>query len=294
MKGIHVTQALFEVAAGSVIGSHHRRDGENNQDSFAIYQDDKLTIGIVCDGCSDSKFSESGSRIGSRIILQSLVRQLKRYQYHWSTQPFPQSWSSDRRFWERTERDVTSAIHQLAQQMGESLTEQVSLHFLFTTIGFVITPTGGIFFSLGDGAIAINGDLFQIGPFPGNAPPYIGYQLINSRIGTENPELLAFRVHYEIPVADLDSFLIGTDGVFDLNKAAERNLPGKNDLVRPLSQFWEDDQYFRNPDMVNRILRQANQERNIFDTHTRALIRTDHGLLPDDTTLIVGRRRKEI
>ncbi|MBI5044495.1 MAG: protein phosphatase 2C domain-containing protein [Candidatus Levybacteria bacterium] len=291
-----MTRTLFELADGSVIGTHHRRNGENNQDASAIYQDDMLTIGIVCDGCSDSKFSESGSRIGSRLILQSLVKQLKRYYQStidWSTQPSPAAWSTDRRFWDRIERDTTSSLHQLAQQMGESLTEQIAMHFLFTTIGFIIAPTGGVFFSFGDGVIVVNGEVLQIGPFPGNAPPYIGYQLVNSRIGTENPELLKFQVHREIPLADLNTFMVGTDGVLDLKRSAERPLPGKSSRVRPLSQFWEEDQYFLNPDMANRLLRLANQEVHIFDPVTRALLKTEFGILPDDTTFIVGRRRKE-
>ncbi|MDO8622315.1 MAG: protein phosphatase 2C domain-containing protein, partial [bacterium] len=54
-----------------------------------------------------------------------------------------------------------------------------------------------------------------------------------------------------------------------------------------IDQFWTDDRYFRNPDMVRRRLTLVNRE--AVRAENGMLARTP-GLLPDDTTLVVIRR----
>ena len=63
----------------------------------------------------------------------------------------------------------------------------------------------------------------------------------------------------------------------------------KDELVGPLSQFWSEDRYFKNRDMLRRRLTIANRDVTRADWDERALI-IEHGLLPDDTTIITGRR----
>jgi hypothetical protein len=60
--------------------------------------------------------------------------------------------------------------------------------------------------------------------------------------------------------------------------------------VGPLSQFWTDDRYFANPDALRRRLTLINRESVRADFESRRLVRTP-GLLPDDTTVVVLRRR---
>jgi hypothetical protein len=86
---------------------------------------------------------------------------------------------------------------------------------------------------------------------------------------------------------ELHSFLLGTDGVCDLMQSAESHMPGKTEKVGPLSQFWQEERFFCNPDMVRRRL--AGIARDVT-TRSEAGIRKEAGLLTDDTTLIVGRR----
>jgi hypothetical protein len=57
-----------------------------------------------------------------------------------------------------------------------------------------------------------------------------------------------------------------------------------------LSQFWEEDRYFRNPDALRRRLALINSEYTHLDREAGVLIR-EPGLLPDDTTLVAIRRR---
>jgi hypothetical protein len=59
----------------------------------------------------------------------------------------------------------------------------------------------------------------------------------------------------------------------------------------PLSQFWDEDHYYENPDAVRRRLVLAN--RPLVRGEQRASGRRASGLLPDDTTIAVVRRRHE-
>jgi hypothetical protein len=86
----------------------------------------------------------------------------------------------------------------------------------------------------------------------------------------------------------VESILIGTDGVSDLIKAANCNLPGKSELVGEIGQFWEDDRYFKNPDAIRRQLALINREVTKPDWPEHQLTK-EVGLLPDDTTLVVMR-----
>jgi hypothetical protein len=160
----------------------------------------------------------------------------------------------------------------------------ISHYFLFTIVGALLTPTRAVFFSLGDGLLAVNEEVTVLGPFPGNAPPYLGYGLVNSALP---PEMLRFHIHRVLPLEELRTFLLGTDGVQELMQAAKSHMPGKTESVGPLSQFWQEERFFRNPDMARRRLAGIARDAT---TRTDGGIRKEAGLLPDDTTLIVGRR----
>jgi hypothetical protein len=155
--------------------------------------------------------------------------------------------------------------------MGECLAATVEELFLFTVVGAVVTERLGVVFAVGDGVIAVNGEA-RVLSFPGNAPPYLGYGLLGP-----GP---AFVVLAERPTAEVDSILIGTDGLASLMGAE----------APPLRRFWTDDLYFRNPAALTRRLTVANRPQARIDWDRRRVERTP-GLLPDDTSLIVLRRR---
>ncbi len=75
------------------------------------------------------------------------------------------------------------------------------------------------------------------------------------------------------------SLLLATDGVIDLEERAGGAVRGEEERVGPLDPFWTDDRFFRNPDMVRRRL--------------AVVSRGARGGLPDDTTVVVLRRRGE-
>lgn len=265
----------FDVAAGSVIGRDHRLDGKNNQDAFHIVSAERLTVAVVCDGCGSSPHSEVGAKIGAAMTAESLARHARRLSHLGVTALL-----------ERARLDVLAHLRVLACQMNDSLSRVVSDYFLFTVVGALLTPGSSTFFSIGDGVIVVNGEALRIGPFPGNEPPYLAYALLTE----SSSESLKFQMHRLMPTIEVHSLLIGTDGVAHLMEAAERNVPGRTEKVGHISQFWQDDHYLRNPDMIRRRLALVNRPVTKADWASQR-IHKENGLLPDDTTLVVMRRK---
>jgi hypothetical protein len=146
-------------------------------------------------------------------------------------------------------------------------------------------------FSLGDGLVYVNGQRVGPGRASNNAPAYLAYGLLAPAFPGLGPPAPRFQVFRTVPTAEVRSVVIGTDGAEDLAAVADRTVPGKAEGVGPLSQFWTDDGYFRNPDLLRRRLTQVNREAVKADPGEGGLKR-EPGLLPDDTTLVVIRRRR--
>jgi hypothetical protein len=181
---------------------------------------------------------------------------------------------------------VLSQLDILAQSLGGDYRKVVEEYLLFTIIGVVLTPETATFFACGDGVAIINGTEWPLGPYPGNMPPYLAYGLLESELRIDLSEV-KLQPFAEFVSEELESFLIGTDGVNDFVKHQDRMMPGLDREVGPLSQFWSDDRYFRgNPDLVSRQLRLVGRD---FPHNN-----PEHGVLSDDTTIIVGRRIPDV
>lgn len=285
----------YQLAAGTVIGMDHRKEmGEKNgQDGYVIRHS---TFGIVClvtDGCSTvirderavPSHSEVGAKVGGRMLAEVIVRHLTRWSETINAE-FTSNTAAT--FLKRVREDALAQLRVLANLMGPSFTEIINDYFLFTVVGIIITPWGAVAFSIGDGVIVVNNEVITLGPFPGNQPPYLSYGLVETSLKSSDPDALEFKVNKVLPPDTLRSFLIGCDGIGDLMKVEEVRLPGRMDVVGPLSQFWTDDTYFTNPDNVRRRLAIMNRVVHRPDWTERRLNK-ETGLLPDDTTLISGR-----
>jgi len=271
----------FQVAAGSVAGRDHTQVGKNNHDAYCFAMHDNIMAGIVCDGCSSGKHSEVGAKLIARLMLRQIVANQEKF-----------SGNEDAIIcmMQRVKNSALMYIQLLAEGMGMSFSQAINDYFLFTLVGTITFPNTSLIFSLGDGVFANNDELTTVGPFPGNAPPYLAYNLLDTELSRQNPELLDFNIHVVQPTDMVESIMIGSDGVCDFIGAAEQNMPGKDKLVGPLSQFWTEDRYFDNPDMIRRKLALTNRESVRLDRNGPSL-QKHPGLLADDTTLIVVRRR---
>jgi serine/threonine protein phosphatase PrpC len=257
----------FEIAGGSVTGRAHVAAGRNNQDAFCWASGADGVVAVVCDGCSSGSHSEVGAQLGSRLLVQAATRLLG-------------SNLDVADLLEQVGQDVMASLRVLARAMSmdaSSFARTVTDHFLFTIVGVVISARGATSFSLGDGLVVINGEGTQLGPFPNNEPPYLGYSLLRAqdRGGSEH---VTFKIHRSMAASEVQSLILGTDGVVELETVAERAIHGREEVVGPLSQFWSDDRFFKNPDMVRRRL-------TVLNRGPRG------GLLSDDTTLVVIRRK---
>lgn len=258
----------FEFAKGSIIGRDHRVAGKNCQDAMCDFNDadeDACFIGIVADGCGSSDHSEVGAKLGVRLAVNHIV-----------TDCF-----LDEESLETARQRLLNTLLVTVDAQMDWRSAIINDFFLFTLVGIMVTRERTTIFTIGDGYAAINGKEIDLGAYAGNQPPYIAYALTKTNM---DPELLKFKIHVDMPTSELQSFVIGTDGMHDFAKAAEKPLPGKAaELVGPVSQFWENDKFFRNPDMVRRRLMLVNG----------GIHATTAGHLSDDTTLIVGRRKQK-
>uniref|UniRef100_B8HVC2 PPM-type phosphatase domain-containing protein n=1 Tax=Cyanothece sp. (strain PCC 7425 / ATCC 29141) TaxID=395961 RepID=B8HVC2_CYAP4 len=268
-------QLRFEIAAGSIVGQEHVRLGRNNQDAFCIFLSEQMAIAVVCDGCGSAGQSEMGAQWGARSTVAAIGRQLR---------------VQDQLDWEVLRQDLLHQLLSMAKGMGDNLSQILSQYFLFTIVGAVITPGNANLFWLGDGVVMVNGQPQSCGPFSQNAPPYLAYGLMPPEQFIDWP--LTFQVQH-FRQEEIESILIGSDGVIDLIQAAEKPLPGGTAVVQPISQFWQEDHYFQNPDAVRRRLSLINRSAIKPDWSKQQLIRTK-GLLPDDTTLVVLRKSASV
>lgn len=280
----------FSVAGGSVPGTDHILPGQpgwvNCHDAYAWRQGEDFLIAVVCDGCGgkilDGEYqrppnSEVGAKIAVRLIVERIARMSS-----WFTGASSET-SLTNQFWDRVQAQVMAQISVLADSMGASLVQVVKDYFMFTFVGILITPRYTYVFGIGDGVYAMNGEVHEIGPFPQNSPPYLMYGLIGSSLAHHDSDQLKVRVHEVRPTEEVKHCFIGTDGVSELIARQVDFLPGKAETVGPLSQFWEGDAYFSNPDGIRRRLAIINRER----VQGAQIL---GGLLSDDTTFVVVRR----
>jgi len=250
----------FEYAIGTIIGRNHVLAGKNNQDAYRVISNEKFIIAAVCDGCGSGKHSEVGAKLGTRMVTEAIADLLN--QNLAITEP---------EFWDSVKINLLQKLKDFVTLSNGDL-EFVNDYLLFTIVGAVITPSETVTFSMGDGAIAINGKLNQIPAYPNNAPPYLAY-------GLYKPEAINFEIRDRLPTSELESLLIATDGIDDLVK------------VEDINQFWQEDRYFKNPDAVRRKLAMLNREETKPDWYKREMVKRS-GVLSDDTTLIVIRKSR--
>lgn len=304
----------FRIAAGSIVGADHlgRNDlikGDNNHDAHRYMNitssDGRTTEGIlavVADGCGGMprknqtrlgiRHSEVGAWIGLELLATTLTQQLSRLDLQEAL-----SFESASILLERTRQDLLAQLRVLANAMtpqNQSFTQTVNDYFLFTVVGALLTPLTTAIFSLGDGFYALNGEIKQLGPFPENRPPYLAYGLINPVDYADNQEQLHFQVLELLPTSKVNSLLVGTDGVADLIAAAEKQIPGSEESVGPISQFWNEPRYLTNRYAIYQRLCLLNSEaRKLVTSGDTPRIESASRLLRDDTTLVVITREPE-
>jgi len=265
----------FQVSGGSTIGTDHLRLKKNNQDAFLWKIEEDILIAVVADGCGGQPHSEVGSKIISRLLVSKVLN-------IFSAHP---SWTHEK-ILEQSREEVLLHLNILGSHLGGPFHDTVLEFFLSTLVGAILTREVTSIFSLGDGYYALNGQVVSLGPLPENAPPYLAYGLLSAFGGSKD---IRFKIQRTVPTEEVRSILLGTDGVEYILKHETSFYPGKRDPIGPLSQFWENDEFFNNPDQVRRTLALMNKEGTQIDWENRRVDKYQP-LLSDDTTLVVIRR----
>lgn len=270
---------VFDIAGGSIRGQRHESKGVNNQDAFAWHCSGNTIIAVVCDGCGSSKNSEVGAKLGARLAVQALRIWLPVLDEAPAATVL-----------EQVRIHLLEQFGKLVREMDDDPLKTILNYFLFTIVGAVITPEQVVTFTHGDGVLAINDDYAHL-IYPNNAPPYLTYDLVRDHLDPSIHDHLRFNVYWEGRPEEVQNVLIGTDGVNDFHQAASLCIPGTSRPVGPLSQFWQSDRYFSNPPSIRRYLKQVNRTVLRVEQGQQGA-RKEIGLLPDDTTFVVIRRKR--
>lgn len=263
----------WQIAGGSVTGTMHLKPVkfDNNQDAFYWVVSDEALVAVVSDGCGSGEHSEVGAKVGCRLVARQLAFWLDRFGM--GSPSFIHQAFREPFMWEVSRANVVDMICDVARGMGSSFHQTIRDFFLFTVNGVLMTRNSCVLFSIGDGFSMLNGSEFNLGEFPGDAPPYMMYSPIQDTLKDPTPELYKFQIHAVWLASCVRHVVIGSDGV------GKYLMPALNNDI---SEFWTDDKYFQNPDQIRRSLAVINK--------TNFKVR---GPLRDDTTLIVIRRIPE-
>lgn len=272
----------LEVAGGSIIGRDHIRVGKNCQDAYAWKEAAGVLVAVVCDGCGSSDHSEVGAHLGAKIVVQTTLGC-----YLSDPTSFPYAAMKSPGL-QQVKRGVLSKIQSVADVMSGSFSENVSQYFLFTILGAIVDRNAGkaYVFGCGDGVFYVN-DVPTTIPSPNNAPAYLSYNLVETN--QPKPDLGM------LWMGDLEtvrSILIGTDGVADLARSFDAPIPGKDEKIGSVAQFWEKDGFFKNPFSIGHRLALINRSVSRVDWDKKAMHEA-HGPLRDDATFVVIRRGKK-
>lgn len=268
---------LFEWTGATVPGRDHRRAFRNSQDAWYVEASPDLLVAVVCDGCGSAPHSEVGAKIGARLVARQMTRWITEAPEFFGGESLPVGLN-------RVRRSVLSQVQVLADSMSGSFSQVISDYFLFTVLGAVIRPAGTFLFGAADGVFWVNGEETRLEA--GNEPPYPMYGLIR----TEKPVESSFFLYRSCETPEVVSIGLGSDGAMDLSAASEKPIPGKAERIGPVSQFWTEDRYFRNPFALGHRLNLINREYRTVDYDGKR-VNEEHGPLSDDTTLVVVRRK---
>ncbi|MCC6748462.1 MAG: protein phosphatase 2C domain-containing protein [Deltaproteobacteria bacterium] len=258
----------FAVASGSVTGREHRRLHRNNQDGLAFSANPRHLVAAVSDGCSAGRSSE----VAARLSVSWLCAWLPRYVERAADLGDPERLAA-------VSRGLESFLGGLAEGLrpeAAALPATVQDLCLATVLAVMVDETHTAIFGAGDGLYSVNGRLHVLDAGPDNRPAYLGYRLLARRDVAWAGPPPALVLHELRPTCEVESLLLGTDGLLDLLDPEARPLRDGSAAGSPL-QFEEDPRYGRNPSLVQKRLAQ------LGELNQR---------LSDDTTVIVLRRQE--
>ncbi len=162
----------------------------NNQDAYRVHHEEGFIVAVVCDGCGSSVASETGSKLTAEFVVNYCV------------QNFRSSFSG-----EVLLDAILGFYKQCALQvLSTDPARFIEDHFYTTIVGCIISDTGTVLFSAGDGVIVVDEEIELIDQQ--NIPQYLAYHLTQQK-------QVEFKVRV-LPGNKITRLLIATDGLEDL------------------------------------------------------------------------------
>jgi hypothetical protein len=255
---------VFDTISASVTGARHLRVGRNGQDAAVARLTERGALAVVCDGCSSGAYSEVGARLGANLVAGAIERAIDEG-----------AALGDAATWATVRAHVLGALSTYAVHLGGDRERAVFEHLLFTVVAAAVRGDETVVWAIGDGAYALGDTMHQLGPFEGNAPPYLAYDLTAREsnvlydVTGEREELLV------VAPAGVSTIAVATDGVCDV----------AGGLV-PLTAR----RYIEHPDALRRQLAVLAKPRERIDWCEQRVVR-EPAALQDDCAIAIIRRR---
>jgi hypothetical protein len=270
----------FEVTSGSTTGSSHRLSNPPapNQDRVLTLVTEDLIVCCFSDGCSSAEFSQIGADLTVTTLFKAILARYK------SGKPFNAKWFK-RLYWHLVETlwEATNTYLSAEDRNNrDKMLDVIMSHMLATAGGCVIDKENAWRFGVPEVIGLLNGAQFNWAaeqkdeaPYPALAYHYEGVKYFGDFI-TE-----------DTPVTDLNTLMMGTDGIGRLLKVCNNprlRIPGTEVPVGPIDQVFTRTEFYTNPNACSEWL------------DALAAGSTDGeepGYLSDDSTLFGLRRLKE-
>ncbi len=276
----------FCVALGKVPGTDHTRPGEpywrNCQDACRVEAGVHALVLVVCDGNGSQPHSEVGALLSSQILARDIVKIVDSHVELGIDVVMSE-------VLEEARGSLLLFFQSLGEHLHGSFSDNATRYMLATALVAIVTEKETVIAGIGDGYFAVNDELVELGPFAGNAPPYPVYALTGSSLAAHALELLRFTIHRSVLTEEVETLVLMSDGVKYLIEAEGTPMPkNPHALVPPLSYFWSDERFVKNPDNIRRQLALINIETISSTPEGKPYLRT--GMLKDDTAIVVVRR----
>jgi len=194
-----------------IIGRDHELAKKNRQDALTFFKEKDKIIGVICDGCGESQFSEIGSSLLS-IFTLNLLKQIE-YEIVESSITFQEHIKI------LIKRQLETEISRFIQKTMQTLLIETTIeeidfikdYFLSTILFFIINENLSVVGHCGDGVIIVNKNIYSVNQ--SGSPHYISYKCIPKEVLDKQPSELEYFNIETYPTNSISHIIIGSDGL---------------------------------------------------------------------------------
>jgi serine/threonine protein phosphatase PrpC len=228
---------MWKINSAMIIGRDHEYSKKNRQDFCIVKSKAQRTVGIVCDGCGESKYSEVGSALFGNVLLNELLE-------------VPLTNEDTLKININTK--LMSFLDIIKLVLGAYTTEEeinlIADYFLTTFIFCIIDDSNVWIGYCGDGVIITDNKIQSINQ--SGKPHYFAYNAIPKNVLEQEPsELDGIKIEC-IPIEVINKIIIATDGLqplIDKQRVEElfgntgRQLQRKFNVIQQIEKLLYDD-----------------------------------------------------